>query len=283
MILVPDQQSAAVGNILASVAAQSGLNLMAQRGTLEFVRDLLANEQILASVCDMELASSHGARGTSTLIQYFKLDGDSTPALAVLAARELQRHIGVALNVGPGTLSVALTLRDSLLVKSALQALLAAVDSTARYARVVQAKNVRMAMQQQVSDARRRLRGGEDSLENFLVANRTVASSPVLQTQLGRLTRSVDMSTQWLQNLEMQLAQAQYAEAQEVPTIAYVVPATTPLLRESQPLKLAIAVAIAIVILQLWFWLFGRQLILRRDTTRMGSIHRWVTRLTRPA
>jgi len=114
-------------------------------------------------------------------------------------------------------------------------------------------------MEVQVAGARDRLRKGEDSLEAFLVANRSVATSPVLQTTLGRITRSVDISRQWLQNLELQLAQAQYAEAQQVPTIGYVVPPTDPVLRDTRPLWISGGLAFLLLMLQVATWYYGRR------------------------
>ncbi len=271
-VLIPDQQVPVISGLIASVAAQSGLDVGTQTGALEFLRDILTNEAILSTVTVAALPSSTGA--PRSLKDYYGVHESSIAQEAVLAARRLRSDLSVAINVSPATLDVHLTLRDSLLTREALRAVLAAADSANRVSRLRQATEVRESMENQVAAARSRLRHGEDSLESFLVANRSVTASPVLQTRLARLTRSVDISRQWLVNLELQLAQAQYAEAQQIPTIAYVVAPTDPVVRDLRSVRVAIALALLLVGLQAIFWYRGARTLeksLPDDWTRFRN------------
>jgi len=273
VVLIPEQQMPAISGLIASVAAQSGLDVGTQTGALEFLREILTNESILASITSTTQPSSR--QGHATLREYYKVHEASGAQESIKAARKLLSDLSVSIDVSPATLHIGLTLHDSLLAKAALTALLAAADSANRVSRLSQATEVRRAMDNQVAAARARLRGGEDSLQAFLVQNRSVTSSPVLQTMLARFTRSVDISRQWLMNLELQLAQAQYAEAQQVPTIAYVVPPTEPALRDYRTFHVAIALAVLLLGLQAIVWYYGHRTLeplIPTDWTRIREV-----------
>ena len=116
-----------------------------------------------------------------------------------------------------------------------------------------QAAARRLFTEQFLTDVQRRSDEAERRLEEFMLANRTFESSPVLRNRYTRLTAEVERLRTLMQQLESNVENSRLTEYNNAPVVARVDHAIPPE-RPSGPLRILIGVGSVVLTLLLIFW-----------------------------
>lgn len=264
----PAATSALQGSDLAGLAAQFGFNLSSFGGgqPVEFYSDLVTSRALLAQAVVTpyrfpKTIDSAGA-GTdtveTTLLDLYDVNGSTPGERTLNAVKVLAHHMTSDVDVKSGIVTVTVRARWPALASAIAQRVLNLVNEFNVVSMQTSAHAQREFVEGRMREAQGRLSIAEDSLREFLEANRTYQASPRLVVEEGRLQRHVDFWQQIYTSLAQGYEQARIAEVQNTPVITIVDGAEGSAKRVRKPLTMTFAGAfIGLLIGGSWIGLTG--------------------------
>jgi len=215
------QGSEASTSQLMALAGQFGINVPGMGGdelSPAFYAELLASREILQRVADR--AYQVEGLGMVRLTDLLEIEAD-TEALRVEAAYEALRDNLVSIETGLETAVVTVTVTTKWpdLSQEIAEALLDEIQVFNLETRRSQAASERAFIEARVDSARLALNAAEDSMQEFLQANRRFEDSPELTFQRERLQREISRQQQVYTALAQSFEQARIAEVRDTPVI----------------------------------------------------------------
>lgn len=214
----------------SSIAAQFGIPMSSpQSDPPEFYTTLLRSRDVLREVVlsEFKVPGVPGREETTeaTLLEVYA--PGATPADTMIlhkVIRSLRSNIGVSTNIISGVVTLTTKAKSPELAEQINRRILKVADAYNSDRRSEQARTERAFIEERLKESRARLSDAEAELENFLLENRSYASSPSLTAEIGRLQRQVDQQLQITIALAQSYEQARIEEVRNTPVISIVDP-----------------------------------------------------------
>lgn len=240
------QGSEASTSQLMALAGQFGINVPGMGGdelSPAFYAELLASREILQRVADRAYAVE--GLGLVPLTDLLEIEAD-TEALRVEAAYEALRDNLVSIDTGLETAVVTVTVTTKWpdLSQEIAEVLLDEIQVFNLETRRSQAASERAFIEARVDSARLALNAAEDSMQEFLQANRRFEDSPELTFQRERLQREISRQQQVYTALAQSFEQARIAEVRDTPVITVLQRPFLPPGPDDRSLLLAVALGV---------------------------------------
>jgi uncharacterized protein involved in exopolysaccharide biosynthesis len=210
-----------------------------------FYQELLASREILQRVADRSYSVE--GMGPSPLVDLLEVEAD-TEALRVEEAIEVLRDDLVSVTTGreTGVVTVAVTTEWPELSRALGERLLAEVQVFNLETRRSQAAAERAFVEALVDSARLALNSAEDSMQEFLQANRRFEDSPELSFQRDRLQREITRQQQVYTGVLQAFDEARIAEVRDTPVITVLQSPYLPPGPDDKSLLLAVALGLVL-------------------------------------
>ena len=208
---------------LAGLAGQFGISLPELGGSSQppqLYADLLTSREVLAPLAADSVAV--GTKGQRVpLAEFLRVRGNTPALLLEKTIRELRREVISSTVALRTTGMVTVTVRTvspevSLAISERLFERLNYFNLVTRQS---QAREERRFTENRLTEARQSLRRAEDALEQFLLTNRQIAASPVLEFQSERLQREVLLQQQVVSSLAQQYEENRIHEVRDTPVL----------------------------------------------------------------
>jgi uncharacterized protein involved in exopolysaccharide biosynthesis len=242
------QGSEASASQLMALAGQFGMNIPGVGGeelSPAFYQELLASREILQRVADRSYSVE--GMGPSPLVDLLEVEAD-TEALRIETAIDVLRDNLVAVTTGreTGVVTVAVTTEWPELSQALGERLLAEVQVFNQDTRRSQAAAERAFVEALVDSARLALNSAEDSMQEFLQANRRFEDSPELSFQRDRLQREITRQQQVYTGVLQAFDEARIAEVRDTPVITVLQSPYLPPGPDDRSLLLAVALGLVL-------------------------------------
>jgi uncharacterized protein involved in exopolysaccharide biosynthesis len=207
---------------LSGIAATFGVSVPASDAgsSPAFYADLLKSRDILRRTVETRYAfaappdSMHG-----TLIELFRVRGDTPAVRRDVAARELLKHIEVMVGRETGTIDLEVATPWAELSRQVAGRMIQLVSEFNLHRRQTKAGAERRFVEARMTEAQDSLRTAEARLESFLQRNREYRNSPQLTFAYERLDREVNMRQQVYTSLAQSYEGARIDEVRNTPVI----------------------------------------------------------------
>jgi uncharacterized protein involved in exopolysaccharide biosynthesis len=225
--LLVRSSSPQTSGLAALAASQLGLSPSNfDPGSPQFILVALTTFSVMDSILDRPYVTS---TGTYPSLGIF-LAGDSASLRSnpYGAYQKLRRMFDLTADLRAPILKLEVTAGDSV---GAADVARTTIDVLSKFVLVNRATNSRAQrefLDREVAQARAHLRSAEDSLQAFLAANHTIATSPLLTFRQNRLQREIDHATLLEATLTTQLQSAKVDEARDTPVITVIDPPKVP-------------------------------------------------------
>ena len=229
---------APLSSSLAGLAAQFGAIQLPGQSNPQLFADILTTDVVLRRVARATYPWSTGTAGLAVVYGY---DRESPAWRDYHTVRKLRRAISIDVNVRTSVVSFAVEARTPELAVALVDTALVALDEANIALRRARAAAEQSFTADRAEHARQELADAEANLAGFYERNRTIASSPSLQIEEGRLRRSVDVAQQVFVQLRLQEEQAAVQAVRNTPAITVIDPAVQPVKPSWPRKKLAIA------------------------------------------
>ena len=210
---------------LANLAGQFGLSIGAAAGgaqSPQLYADLLKTRETLEPIARDSFAVETGGPRLA-LADFLKVSGENSPVILDRTVKSLRSRISSSVAMRTtGMVSVSVTTREPSISLEIAKRLLRGVSDFNLDTRRSQGGEERRFTEGRLVDARRSLRGAEDRLESFLVANRQIANAPQLEFQRTRLERDVGLQQQVVSGLSQSYEEARIREVRDTPVISLI-------------------------------------------------------------
>lgn len=246
---------------LTGLASQFGVSIpLGQPGqSPQFYADLVMSRKLLKSVVttgyELEPGEADDPKARrGDLVELFEIDEPSRGAGVAEAIDELEEHIGVAITPETGVVELEVTEPSPHLAHQITARILELVNEFNLERRQSQASAERKFLETQLERARADLHAAEDSLEHFLVQNRSYQNSPTLQFEYDRLQRRVSRHQQLFTSLTQSYQQAAINEVRNTPVITVVDPPEVPPVPDERqlPLKGLLGLVVGGILAVVW-------------------------------
>lgn len=214
---------------LAGLAAQFGFSipLAASGESPEFYVALLRSAELRRSAVQsryrmIEDTDPDTTWRTGNLIELWEVRGRSESGRLDGAVERLGRRMSVSTSPETGIVRVAVQTRWPELSVQVAERLLELVNEFNLQTRQSQATAEREFVALRLGEAREELAVAEDSLQEFLQANRRIENSPQLGFRRDRLQRDVTLRQEVVVSLSQALEQAKIEEVRNTPVITVV-------------------------------------------------------------
>ncbi len=216
---------------LSGLAASFGVSVPAADAgsSPAFYADLLKSRDILRRT--VETPYAFVAKGDSmrgTLVQLFKVRGDTPAIRRDAAAKQLLKSIDVRIGRETNTIDLEVSTPWAELSREVATRMIELVSDFNLHRRQTKAGAERRFVESRLSDARDSLRSAEGRLEAFLQRNRDYRNSPQLLFSFDRLDREVNMQQQVYTSLAQSYEGARIDEVRNTPVITLMEPPDLP-------------------------------------------------------
>ena len=225
---VPQTSDASRSN-LANLAGQFGLAIPTNGNTQspEFYVRLLKSRELIGAVVRDTFAVAELGGQRMAFLDLFDVDGADAPRRYEKAAAILSSATSASTVKGIGVVDLTVTTRWPSVSRAIVQHLLDGVVAFDRTTRQGQASSERKFIETRLAQVRVELRHAEDSMAQFMEANRQ-SNSPELSFQKDRLQREVSFQQALVTSLAQALEDARIREDRDTPVIVLVDPPSLP-------------------------------------------------------
>lgn len=221
-LVLPGASGLNLGGMLGELTALSGIAGLDVGGSGVDLYPIVAKSNTIVS---RVLATGYDS---STVLSVL-LNGKPEDARSVeRIKRELRTKIVTAKDLRSGSLRFEYTHRDPDFAAFVLNTVLDNLDTYFRESSGVEAREHRQLIESRISAVGAEVELVENELKEFRIANRAVASSPLLALEEGRLLRQVEIKNRVYLELAGQLEVARIREAGSVTVIKVLDRATRP-------------------------------------------------------
>jgi uncharacterized protein involved in exopolysaccharide biosynthesis len=215
---------------LASLAGQLGiapLNMNAY--SPDFFAELLRSREVLTATLAAKLPDPRsGTHEPRPLLELLDIKGRSPAERLDKAVRKLKGMSVIGVDKRTGIVSLNVRSKYPALSANVANLLVATVDSFNVQRRQSQSREQRLFTQRRLADAQRELRDAEDTLLQFLTANRAYQEAPLLRFEANRLERKVQLKQELYLSLSKSYEDARIAEVQDTPLLTVIDRAAAP-------------------------------------------------------
>lgn len=230
---------------LSALASQFSLTLpgSAPEESPEFYVSLIKSQPIIDSLVagSYQVTKASGWLGfgadtsvTGNLGSIYNINAQNPGIEQALAARRLLKLLDVSADDQTGIVTIHVTTRWPTLSASIAQRILLLVQEFDTRTRQSQAGAERRFAEGRLKESDVALAVAEDSAEAFMLRNRQFNSPSLLQLQLDRLQREVQMRQQVATSLRQAYEQARLEETRATPQITVIAPGNPPNLPEAR-------------------------------------------------
>lgn len=218
---------------LRGLAAQFGFDVAGSESGESpfFYVELVRTKEVLTRVVTRQYDEGE-TRGDYAALREIS---ESDSALRTFKAiRALERKLSVTADRRTGIVSFAVTADSRRLSLELAQALLEEIARYNRETRQSRASAERRFVESRLAQARSDVQRSEDSLQTFLVKNRSYRSSPELTFEYERLQRSVTHRAGVVSSLAQNFEQTRIDEVRDTPVFSMVQPPRLPARHDSR-------------------------------------------------
>jgi len=206
---------------LQSVAAQFGFALPSSGYSVYYYAQVVQSRGVLEIVARDTL---HVAGQAYPVMDLIEATGRTPERRLEAAVRTLEDRVEVRTDDQANLITIRTQAPSPSLAEALGQAVLGALDSVINTSQRTGGSYERRFAEAQADSARSALRTAEDQLRAFYEANRSIASSPTLQVEEGRLRRQIQVFQDVYLALVNQAESAKLQEARNTPAISLVQP-----------------------------------------------------------
>lgn len=233
-------QSRRMPSGLSGIAAQIGIaipNLESSQSP-QFFEAVLRTRDVLDAVIlrTYNMGPDSGASATGTLVDYYKLKGESPDRLLASAERKVLAALRTVFNPKTGVVAVSFTARSGEMAAAVNQAFIDRLDEFNTKTRQSQATAERQFTERRLAEVAVELRETEGRLVGFLQANRVVRPESQLGVEEQRLRRELLLRQQVYTQLAQAYENAKLEEIRDMPAVTLVERPKAPLLPDRRGL-----------------------------------------------
>ena len=229
---------------LAGLASQLGnLPIGNPQNSPQFFGDLITTDAVLRRVAQARFPFRAQLEPLATI---YGFEDDSAALRDFRTVKRLRDAMHVDVNLRTNVVRFTIEARAPELAKALADSTLAVVNQMNIELRRARAAAEHDFTDARAAEARRGLDSADQALAAFYQRNRSIANSPDLQMEEGRLKRAADMAQQVYVQLRMQAEQAGLQEIRNTPVISVVDPPLLPVRRSRPNRRLAVALGLAI-------------------------------------
>ena len=266
---LPEGSEAAPSGALA-LAQQFGLSVGTggNERSPSFYADLVTSGEILRQLVTREYSLSLSEEGGKNidLIGYYEIDGVTEEWNVQEAVVELRRDLYVRTVQETGIVSFSVTTDDPGLSQALAAQILELVNDFDVTTRQSHASAERLFSGERLRELTAELEEAEDALKDFLLENRDIRNSPLLQSDRDRLQRTVLARQELVSSVAQAFEQARIEEVRNIPVITLIESPRVPARRDRKRRVLIVAVGTPLGILLGVFFAFLRNLTERGST-----------------
>jgi len=212
---------------LQGAAGSLGLNLGGGgEGVGDLLPRILRSRTVLGRVLDRTYVMSDG--NTDTLGVWIDPAGSSAAARRDAALRKLRGAVRAGVDARTGVISISATLTDPVLAAAVANACVEELDAFTRSARNAHSGRRESFVAGRLEEVGDQLEAAEEKLRDFRMRNRSIAGSPQLMLEEGRLIREVEVAQRIFLELKAQFEMARIDQARDVPLVIILDEATPP-------------------------------------------------------
>ena len=236
--LLPEPQSGLGAAGIGQLAASIGLSVGRSGNTLtDLYPTIITSDRVLSPLLYREFSTR--AAEPVRLIDFLKVKGDSAKRHERGLVQLRENALGVGTDRRTAVTSLSVTLRDPVVAAGVANAIVASLDSFARFYQRRLAENRGDWIETRLGQVRAELAASEAALRDFRVRNRVVASSPDLLLVEQRLQREVETNSAVYTELRRQLEVSKIDEVKNIPVVQTLDTARVPV-RKSTPRRTVI-------------------------------------------
>lgn len=247
--VVPGGGSISAGGSLAGLAQGLGIGGLASAlqggGGLNYFSALVNSRSIAERVLLRPLPASIDPREqkANNLFEIYGADKNNYAYSFDRAIVKFEKALDVQTDASSGVLTVTMKAESPELARTVTRNVMEELDSLNRRINHQSAVGQLSSIENQLSMAQHAMYAAEDSLQSFLMNNRTYTGSPQLVFQESRLHRRVDIRQATVQALSQQAEQARLDANKSLPTFSVIDPPNLPTERSFPKRKLSVLIA----------------------------------------
>ncbi|HVT40282.1 MAG TPA: hypothetical protein VHE78_14670 [Gemmatimonadaceae bacterium] len=209
---------------LASLAGQLGISVGGASEAPQLYAELVSTRDVLSPIARDSFALAPGDGKRVPLATFLGIRGADPQVVEERTLRNLRTRIvaASAATRTSGVVSVTVRTKSAEVSFEIAERLLDGLNQFNLATRKSQAGEERRFTEGRLAAAKVALRAAEDSLQNFLFANRQFGNSPQLTFQRERLQREVSLRQQVVLGLAQQYEDARIREVRDTPVITVI-------------------------------------------------------------
>lgn len=219
------QQPRGALSALAGFAAQVGIPVGAegQTDSPQYFAEYLRSRDVIDTLTHMTFAHPGLDGRTAPLYELLELDTTlDARELKIEAVEELRTRIATSSDLTTGLISIRVRMPDEQLAEDVLSALISVAEQNNRLRKGTIATAERTFVESRLAAATAELRAAQDSLEVFLVDNRSFRGSARLELQAQNLQRAVELRQAVVVSLSQALETARIEEVRNTPVLSLI-------------------------------------------------------------
>jgi uncharacterized protein involved in exopolysaccharide biosynthesis len=222
----PESEATASGSLLG-LAANFGMgDWLAGTRSVDFYASIVYSRDVLERIAEVtyRFPTERDGRDSlaGTIEELYEISGENIAERKLAVYEQLRSDVSVSRDVSAGIVAITVKAPWASLAEQINAELLGAVNQFHVAQRSSRARAERAFLEGRVESAERDLRGAEETLAEFLRANRSYLGSPELEAEADRLRRQVDFAYRTHVSLAESLEQARIAEVRDTPIITVI-------------------------------------------------------------
>lgn len=239
------------GGSLAGIAQGLGIGALASAlqgggGSLNYFNGLLSSRTMAEKVLEHPLPKSIAPRrpNAANLLDIYDIDRAHPAHSLERSVLRFEKALDVQTDAAAGLLTVSVSAESPELARTLTNIVMEELDSLNSRVNRESAVAQLSSVESQLSMAQHAMYAAEDSLQEFLTANRTYTNSPQLVFQEGRIHRRVDIREATVQALSQQAEQARLDANRNMPAFSIVDAPNLPTERSSPKRRVSVIIAV---------------------------------------
>lgn len=208
----------------------------------QFYADLLTSRPVLSGAINVPLPDPKNPGERRSLLDIEGFTEPDSARRVDAGVRYLQTHVTAQSDVRTNIITLTVTAHSPMLAHDLAQSLLDGLNQLNVNFRQAQSHQLREFYESRVDTARADLQQAEDSLQYFLLRNRSTEGSPTLQLRQLSLTRAADLRRTVYVNTLQQYEEARAQEAKTIPVLTVLSQPSVPVRRSFPPRRLFVAI-----------------------------------------